>query len=137
MRSLTPGLPYLRHMMQTMDIIAVHVSEHGLFECQLWKLNDANHNFNVTAKASKGLKDDMCNRSIGHSGVALFWKESLSQFVKPVKDIESDRMCAMDIMLPNARRVRAVSVYLPYMVYHRASLVADYAEELALLEKLS
>lgn len=36
MRSLSTGLPYLRHLMETSDIIAV--SEHSLYESQLWKL---------------------------------------------------------------------------------------------------
>ncbi len=129
MRSLTAGLPYLKLMMQTVDIVAV--SEHGLYDCQLWKLTQVNSDFNVTAKACSALNDERLNYCVGHSGVALFWRDTLSQYVKPVT-IKSDRICAIEVMLPDTRHVIVASVYLP----HRASTIANYTEELALLEEL-
>lgn len=65
------------HVMQKTDIIAI--SEHGLYDSQLWKLSEINESFKVTAKACKALNDDMAQHHIGHSGVALFWRDTLSQ----------------------------------------------------------
>jgi exonuclease III len=127
-RGLSSGLPYLKQLMKTADIVAV--SEHGLYNCELWKLDQVDSNFHVTAKACKVLSDRECNKKVGHSGAALFWRKTLSQFVKPVLDIQSDRICAIEIMIPHTRRLMLISVYLP----HRASTIADYATELLVLE---
>ncbi len=112
------------------DIIGI--SEHGLYDCQLWKLNQVNSDFNVVSRACNSLKDDDCNNKLGHSGVALFWRDTLSQYVTPLNDIKSDRMCAIDVMIPNKRRTIVVSVYLP----HKTSQVANYTSELETLEML-
>lgn len=130
MRSFSSGNAYLRHLMQTNDIIAV--SEHGLYECQLWKLTQVQDEFYVTAKACQSLDNENANCLIGHSGVALFWKESICQYVNPVAGIKSDRICAIEVMMPATRNVIVISVYLP----HRASTVAKYTDELVILEDL-
>lgn len=130
MRSYSTGLSYLRYMMQTVDIAAV--SEHGLYESQLWKLQEVNIEFDVTAKACKMLDEERANYCIGHSGIALFWRNHLSQYVKQINDIDSDRICAIELVLPNVKPIVVVSVYLP----HGTSTIANYEEELAVLEKL-
>ena len=45
--------------------------------------------------------------------------------------IKSDRICAIEIMVPDTKHVIVASVYLP----HRASTI-NYSEELAVLEEL-
>jgi hypothetical protein len=42
----------------------------------------------------KTLNDRDCNDKIGHSGVVLFWRDSLGQYVKPLNWVNSDRICA-------------------------------------------
>lgn len=130
MRSLSSGQIYLKELMLCNDIIAV--SEHGLYDCQLWRLNQVNEQFNVLAKSCKVLNDCDCNRKVGHSGVALFWRATLDRYVKPLNVANSDRMCAIELSLSPNQCIIIVSVYLPHM----SSTIANFSEELHVLEDL-
>lgn len=130
MRSFSSGLTYLKGLMGTADFVAI--SEHGLFNCQLWKLNEVSTQFCVTAKACKTLCDERCGVTFGHSGVALFWRASLSQYVRPLNNIQSDRICAVELTIPGTRSIVVCGVYLP----HKASSIANYTEELSELDEL-
>ena len=130
MQSLSGGLAYLSDLLVLNDIVAI--SEHGAFNCKLWKLKQINNEFHVLAKSCGKLNDADCNIKLGHSGVALFWRASLDQYVKPLNDVSSDRICAIELCLPHCQRIVIASVYLP----HRTSKVANYTDELKVLENL-
>ncbi len=127
---MSSGTAYLKQLMTSNDIIAL--SEHCLYNCQLWKLEQVNEHFRSQAKSCRVMSDSDCNVKVGHSGVALLWRDTLDQYVKPIKDIASDRMCAIELCIPPSQRIMIVSVYLP----HRASTVANYAEQLTELENM-
>ena len=96
MRGLVTAKPYLRHLMSKSDIIAV--SEHMLYDCELWKLGEIDNNFSVTARASRDLDDGKCGKRFGHCGVALFWNMLITSNVKSLDNLGSDRICAIQIM---------------------------------------
>lgn len=129
MRSLQSGSPYLKELMLSNDIIAV--SEHGLYNCQLWKVNELHCQFNSIAKSCKTLNDNDCGTKVGHSGVALLWRHGLDQYIKPIA-VDSDRICAVELCLPVNQSLIIVSVYLP----HKTSSVANFTEEVQILEGL-
>lgn len=129
MRSMSSGLPYLKQLMANNDIIIA--SEHGLYNCQLWKLNEISNEFSVNAKSCKTLRDEDCSLKVRHSGVALFWKASLNQYIKPVQ-VDSDRICAVELYLTNNQSIIIASVYLP----HKSSSIASFTDEINILESL-
>ena len=48
-----------------------------------------------------------------HGGVALFWKQTLNDFVTPIENIDSDRIVGIRCDLNNSVPLFILSVYLP------------------------
>ena len=48
-----------------------------------------------------------------HGGVALFWKQTLNDFVIPIENIDSDRIVGIRCDLNNSVPLFILSVYLP------------------------
>jgi exonuclease III len=91
------------------------VSEHRLYENELYKLRDINHDFDVYAKASGGLEIHNQSSKLGHCGVALFWHKHLSNRVRLIK-CKSDRLCAIEIVNTYQKRsLVVIGVYLPQL----------------------
>ncbi len=92
-RSLNLAKPYLQKLSLRNDIM--FISEHRLYNKELYKLYEIGIDFDVYAKSSKDLKD--CNQNIkpGHCGVAMMWSRSLSHRVRTI-ECESDRICAIE-----------------------------------------
>ena len=111
-RGLTAATKYICELLRESDILAL--SEHHLYETQLHKLQELDQNFCMYGKSSSVLDPKMCGKLPGHGGVALMWRKSMSCCIKPVKDLGSDRMCAIQICMgEHFRDLFIIAVYLP------------------------
>ena len=95
-RSLSCAGPYIHELLEVHSDI-LFISEHRLYEHELYKLGDIHPNFEVSAKSSYDL--DSCKQSnkLGHCRTALFWHKELGHRVKPVKCL-SDRLVAIEVV---------------------------------------
>ena len=115
---------YMRHLADKADIIAV--SEHGLFPCELHKLDSLVHGYTSIAKASAQLSDNDFGARRGIGGCAIIWnKNRLNCKVKPYPDVGSDRICMVEIIL-NDLNIFLISVYMP----HQSCQISHFDTEL-------
>ena len=109
-RGYLASIPYIRELLSECDILAL--SEHWVYENQLYKLNDISDSHHCFARSSKMASAEDYGKGRGQGGVALFWKKSLTG-VSIVSDIIMDRACAIRMQTPSYEIFHFVSVYLP------------------------
>lgn len=126
-RGLRAAQPYLRKLASLSDIVII--SEHNLYESQLFKLNDISKEFISYGKSAGNLDPNHIGFIPGHGGVAVMWKKDISCKVKPLRNLGSDRICTIEL-LTEASSVFIVGVYLP----HANCRIADYQYHLDVLE---
>ena len=114
--------PYLNTILSGTDVLAL--SEHGLYPCELYKLNNVSPDYISMAKSSRQLSDNNFGSGRGVGGSAILWHKRLSSNVRPLPELGSDRMCAIEIILPNNARLYVISVYLP----HQSCYIYDFKE---------
>ena len=85
MRTLNAATPYLLTLLDGADI--VFTSEHCLYEHELWKLDTISKKFNVMKKASADLNNINVHKSLGHCGVAIFWRKTIETRIKPLPNL--------------------------------------------------
>ena len=127
MRSLSGAKHYINDIIDKGDKSAdfICVSEHRLFECELFKLDDINADYFCHAKASKDLLSKNQSVMRGHCGVAILWKRSLGHCVKVI-DIQSDRICCVEMVNVICQKsLFIISVYLP----QQGCKIACYKDE--------
>ena len=110
-RGLTASKSYLNELMQDSDIVCL--SEHCLYNSQLYRLGEINQDFAYSAKSSSDLNDAMCNSKPGHCGVAILWRKQFANIIKCINDIDHDRICGIEIVQGN-EHLFILSVYIPY-----------------------
>ena len=93
------------------------VSEHCLYEEQLGILESAiNYTFKCTA-VSPFDNPAILLRKPAHGGVALFWENSINDFVTPLEEIDSDRIVGIRCDFGNNDPLFILCVYLPSSSY--------------------
>ena len=97
MRSLTLAKHYINDLVNEYDFDIICLSEHRLFQCELYKLGLINTEYIYNGKSSKDLKCRDQNIKRGNCGVAILWKKTLVHRVRVMK-INSDRMCGIEIL---------------------------------------
>ena len=102
--------PYLNILMNEYSILAI--SEHGLYNCELYRLDDINPNFKSLAKSSSALKDANFGKAPGHGGCALLWHTDLSNYVRPLPRVGSDRICVIQMSVKNIINCIIISIYM-------------------------
>ena len=80
-RSLTNAKLYLNKLIDVHKIDIICLSEHRLFEHELYKLGDINANYNYVGKSSDDLKSLSPADRRGHCGVAVLWHKSLAHCI--------------------------------------------------------
>ena len=100
---------YLDHLRKTNDI--VFVTEHKLFNCELFKLND-DKNWHVYANASDNLMDERHGNTFGQGGIAVYWSNSINKYITALKDISNDRMIILKYN-DGIETIFIIGVYLP------------------------
>ena len=120
---------YLRKLSNKAHIIAVQ--EHGLFPCEMYKLDTVLPNYHGTGKPSAQLSDDDIDRRQRIGGCGLLWSKSLKFKVIQHPKEGSDRICLIEMKLKNCR-VFIFCVYLP----HQSCKIAEFSTELNILKSL-
>ncbi|CAH1795212.1 unnamed protein product, partial [Owenia fusiformis] len=102
---------YIKHLLSHCDILAL--SEHKLYPCNRFKLDSVHSDFRCYSTSSKNLNDFNCGKIWGNGGVAIFWRDSLSNYVIPVKDMSTDRIVCLKVSIVQTAPIYIFSVYLP------------------------
>ena len=122
MRSLTPAGPYINTLANDNDIIIG--SEHRLYNCELYRLNDFLPGYQIHAKASADVDQEIHTSKSGHCGIFIARQDALSSNIRII-DVNSDRICAIQMgnVLNNTKcNLYIIGVYLP----HQQCRIADF-----------
>ena len=123
-RSLSGNKLYINELLSNSDVLCL--SEHRLYENELYKLDDVNNEYESCAKASSDLCSEYQSVKPGHCGIAMLWKKSLSHRIRHVK-CESDRICIIEILgACFGRSLFVFGVYLP----HQACKITTFEHHL-------
>ena len=128
MRGFKAASPYINTLLNDSDICVL--SEHHLFENELWKLNGLTDKFDVFAKSSSQLDNSHIYTGKGHGGIAIMWRKSLSNYVQKCPEYSNDRTCVIRVKTEDHIPLYIVGVYLP----QRNSMISDFDEYLYHLE---
>lgn len=112
-RGIKGAGPYMQSLMKRCDVIAL--SEHKLYEAELGLLNEISSEFQAFGRSSEDLSGSKYGYVPGHCGVALLWRNSIASQVKPLPNLGTDRICAIQLCLSGQGRrdMFIVSVYMP------------------------
>ena len=124
------ALPYVGELMKTNDILCL--SEHGLYPCELHKLDNISQGFISLSKASKNLNDENFGFIRGNGGCAILWRKDLESCVRPLPHLGSDRICVIELTKAEGDKLYIIGVYLPYV----GCKIANYKEELENLKSI-
>ncbi len=127
-RGLGSARLYLEKLMSVSDVVCL--SEHQLYEAELNRLTELSNDFNAYGRSSSSLKPDNYGKVPGHCGVGILWRKTLSACVRPLKDLSTDRFCAIELTLNDRVPLYIVSVYMP----QQGCIISDYDEQLDALE---
>lgn len=119
--------PYLVHLMQNADILAISVK---LYPHELYHLNSLSNDFISWGKSSYDLELRNYGRVPDHSGVALLFRKSIAGHAQPLTNLGSDRICVIRIHAPGRQCIHVVAVYLP----QANCRISDYQTQLDILE---
>ena len=113
MQTFSRGKEYLVQCIAR-DCNIICLSEHGLYECQFYRMRECLKDFNTSLiKQSSDLNPDTYSSIRGHCGTALIWKEALDKCIKPITTIKSDRICGIQVETGKNGLLTVVSVYMP------------------------
>ena len=124
------GKQYAKHLCNTSDFLAL--SEHGLYKCELSKLETIHPEFMGFGKHDKHLKDENFGRAKGYNGCALIWKKSINNRITKLPDLGSDRICVAKFKITPKLNCYVIAVYLP----HQSCRIANFSDEVGELEKV-
>ena len=104
---------YFNNLLDCFDFFAISNSEHCPFKEQLGLLEaSTDHKYKcIAVSASDNPPILLGNKA--HGGVALFWKQTLNDFVTPLENIDSDRIVGISCDFNNSVPLFILSVYLP------------------------
>ena len=109
MRYFYTACNQLKNLIRKFDVFSL--SEHGLFDEQKNLLESLSDECKSKVVCSEDNPNFIAGRR-GHGGVAIFWKQTLDDFVSPL-DIVSDRIVGIQINAPNQDPLFILSVYFP------------------------
>ena len=131
-RSLTSASHYINDVVAKKDIDIICLSEHRLYESELYKLGMINTMFKFHGKSSKDLVSQDQNVKRGHCGVAILWRSGIMHRVKTVQ-CPSDRICGIEILnVVNGGSLFILNVYLP----QQGCKIARYTDEIKMLDEV-
>ena len=97
------------------------MSEHGLYENQLHKLNDLVPGYTSFAVASSHRKQINFDQGKNIGGCGILWDyRSLAYKIRHLKDISSDRICVIEL-ITDTIVFFIISLYLP----HQSCMISD------------
>ena len=129
-RKFRTGKYYAKYLCNTSDFVAL--SEHGLYECELNKLEDIHPGYMGFGKEDKHLKNENFGKVNGYNGCALIWKKSINNRITKLPNLGSDRICVVKFKISDHMSCYIIAVYLP----HQSCKIAKFEDEVMELEKV-
>ena len=111
MRGFYVALPYLYDLLELSDV--VFVSEHHLYQNELYKLDNVHADFDVISDSSSATNNEHFTYRFGNGGIAMFFRKSISQYVCPIRTHVNDRVCGLKVIVPGCKVLYIIGVYLP------------------------
>ena len=131
MRSISSAGPYINEFIDLYKSNIICLSEHRLYESELFKLNQICVNFDCHAKASSDLDYSLQSKKAGHCGIAIMWSKDIAKRVKVV-NCNSDRICAIEVLgAIYGRSLFVFNVYLP----HQQCKISSFVDQVNILEE--
>ena len=124
------GKTYAKHLCNSSDFLAL--SEHGLYKCELNKLEHIHPEYMGFGKHDRHLLDENFGRAKGYNGCALLWKKSLNNRITKLPELGSDRVCVAKFKMSHILNCYVLAVYLP----HQSCKIASFEEEVNVLENV-
>ena len=121
--------PYLAKYAYGCDFVCLN--DHGLYESELYKVEDLYSDYTCLAKSSKHLQAINLGNKRGIGGCALLWKKSLDCSIKPLPGKGTDRICVVQLTI-DSREYFIIGVYLP----HQNCKIDNFKYELNILNDL-
>ena len=124
------GKLYAKQLCDASDFLAL--SEHGLYKCEMNKIEQIHPEFMGFGKPDKHLDDKNFGQIKGYNGCALIWKKSLNNRITRLPELGSDRICVAKIKMSEKLNCYIIAVYLP----HQSCRIASFEDEVAALESV-
>ena len=86
------------------------IQEHWLWPFQLSNLHEVHPEYSYMAMSDQRLSSDL-NKRRGCGGVAIMWRKSF--ITTPLSDINSDRICAVQLSVPSSSVLTIIGIYMP------------------------
>ncbi len=87
-------------------------SEHHLYPCELYKLNNLHAEYECFGRSCSILDDSMANVRPGYGGIAIMWRSELSHAITRCNDMGNDRIIVVKLESNNSI-IFIIGVYLP------------------------
>ncbi|CAG2245958.1 unnamed protein product [Mytilus edulis] len=105
------AVPYLTNILSELKIDVIAIAEHWLRKSQFHFLNTVDSNYRAYGKSVDEYHPELYNCNF-RGGVAFLVSNYLCPFIVEL-DIESNRICGIEIQFPGQPSVFLISVYLP------------------------
>ena len=129
MRTLSCARPLINELVNEYKADILCLSEHRLYNSELYKLSKLGIGYEVHAKASHDLNDNYLIRKPGHYSVAILWNKAIANKVK-VFNCDSDRICAIEVIgAIQDKSLFVFSVYFP----HQQCRTSNFKEHVDIL----
>ena len=86
------------------------IQEHWLWPFQLSNLHEVHPEYSYMAMSDQRLSSDS-NERRGCGGVAIMWRKSF--ITTPLSDINSDRICAVQLSVSSSSMLTIIGIYMP------------------------
>jgi len=126
-KGFSRAVPYLAHLMSSSDIMVIQ--EHHLYPCELNKIHSIDDQFDALCRSSARLDNISVYDRMGHGGIAILWRRTLSHCVQPQVNLCTDRICVTKLCPSNCLPIYIIGVYLPQRQCQIASFI-DIVDEL-------
>ncbi|VDI44762.1 Hypothetical predicted protein [Mytilus galloprovincialis] len=110
-RGIISAVPYLTNILSESKIDVIAIAEHWLRKSQFHFLNTVDSNYRAYGKSVDEYHPELYNCNF-RGGVAFLVSNYLCPFIVEL-DIESNRICGIEIQFPGQPSVFQMSVYLP------------------------
>ena len=110
MRGFNSGVPYLRKLLDSNDIVIV--TEHWLHSNRLSRFKEVAGDIAYSAKSSRFASSDNYGCARGQGGVAILWHNSFKG-ITDIKEITHDRITGVRIQTQCGGILNILGVYLP------------------------
>lgn len=108
-RGLHNSIPYIQLLISN-DVDVIILQEHWLWPFEHNHLQSISNHYSFTAVYDSRLNSSS-DLHRGCGGVAILWKKNLN--AAPFHHLQSDRLCAIKIPLPNSTILSIFGVYMP------------------------